>query len=109
MTGTGFPHSEISGSMPVSGSPELIAAYYVLRRLLMPRHPPCALHNLTTDLLSDQSAWLSVNLPSLFRLSKSNPGIRPGVSSDRVVENSELKGAATPATPEASTARLGGG
>ena len=43
----GFPHSEISGSEPVCGYPELIAAYHVLHRLLLPRHPPCALSSLT--------------------------------------------------------------
>jgi hypothetical protein len=39
----GFPHSEIHGSALVGSSPRLIAAYYVLHRLLMPRHPPNAL------------------------------------------------------------------
>ena len=39
----GFPHSEIRGSKPICGSPRLIAAYRVFRRLLVPRHPPCAL------------------------------------------------------------------
>ena len=39
----GFPHSEISGSVPVCRSPELIAAYHVLLRLRKPRHPPFAL------------------------------------------------------------------
>ena len=29
-------------------SPELIAAYRVLHRLLMPRHPPCALISLNS-------------------------------------------------------------
>ena len=43
MTRDGFPHSGISGSTPASGSPKLIAAYYALHRLLLPRHPPCAL------------------------------------------------------------------
>jgi hypothetical protein len=43
----GFPHSGISGSTPVSGSPELIAAYYALPRLRAPRHPPYALPRLT--------------------------------------------------------------
>ena len=47
MTPIGFPHSDISGSMPVCGSPELFAAYHVLHRLLAPRHPPNALHNFT--------------------------------------------------------------
>jgi hypothetical protein len=46
----GFPHSEISGSMPVSGSPELIAAVHVLHRLWLPRHPPYALCSLTLSL-----------------------------------------------------------
>ncbi len=43
----GFPHSEIPGSMPACGSPGLIAACHVLPRLLLPRHPPCALSSLT--------------------------------------------------------------
>src|SRR5580700_179560 len=43
----GFPHSEIPGSMPACGSPRLIAACHVFHRLLLPRHPPCALSSLT--------------------------------------------------------------
>lgn len=39
----GLPHSEISGSIRVCRSPELIAAYHVLPRLQEPRHPPYAL------------------------------------------------------------------
>ena len=39
-----FPHSEIPGSMAICASPRLIAAYHVLLRLSVPRHPPCALH-----------------------------------------------------------------
>ena len=42
-----FPHSEISGSKIACISPKLIAAYHVLRRLLVPRHPPSALISLT--------------------------------------------------------------
>jgi hypothetical protein len=34
--------------MPACGSPKLIAACHVLLRLLLPRHPPCALSSLTT-------------------------------------------------------------
>src|ERR1700688_4229760 len=61
----GFPHSEISGSMPACGSPKLIAACHVLHRLLLPRHPPCALSSLTTKFTQHtQSA-------SGFRLSPS--------------------------------------
>ena len=43
----GFPHSEIAGSMDICSSPTLIAAYHVFHRLLVPRHPPCALISLT--------------------------------------------------------------
>ena len=43
----GLPHSEIPGSMDICSSPRLIAACHVLRRLLMPRHSPCALYSLT--------------------------------------------------------------
>ena len=50
MTGVcpaGFPHSDISGSMDICSSPKLFAAYHVFHRLSVPRHPPCALSNLT--------------------------------------------------------------
>ena len=43
----GFPHSEIRGSMDICSSPRLFAACHVFRRLLVPRHPPCALCCLT--------------------------------------------------------------
>ena len=39
----GFPHSDICGSMDICSSPQLFAAYHVFHRLLVPRHPPCAL------------------------------------------------------------------
>ena len=45
----GFPHSEICGSMDICSSPQLIAAYHVFHRLLVPRHPPCALLRLTAS------------------------------------------------------------
>ena len=46
-THAGFPHSEICGSMVTCTSPQLIAAYRVLLRLIWPRHPPYALTYLT--------------------------------------------------------------
>ena len=42
-----FPHSEICGSQDICSLPQLIAAYHVFLRLSVPRHPPCALSNLT--------------------------------------------------------------
>src|SRR5262245_16707789 len=47
MNPAGFPHSEICGSRAICASPQLIAAYHVLHRLLTPRHPPNALSSLT--------------------------------------------------------------
>ncbi len=46
----GFPHSEILGSQLDYQLPRLIADFYVLLRLQMPRHPPFALRNLTTKI-----------------------------------------------------------
>ena len=46
----GFPHSEICGSSDMCSLPQLIAAYHVFLRLLVPRHPPCALLRLTLQL-----------------------------------------------------------
>ena len=43
----GFPHSDIHGSKDICSSPWLFAAYHVFHRLLVPRHPPCALLRLT--------------------------------------------------------------
>ena len=51
MTGVfpaGFPHSDICGSKVICTSPQLFAAYHVFLRLLVPRHPPCALIRLTS-------------------------------------------------------------
>ena len=47
----GFPHSDICGSVDICSSPQLFAAYHVFLRLLVPRHPPCALISLTITLL----------------------------------------------------------
>ena len=46
---TGLPHSEILGLMRVCRYPRLIAAYHVLHRLPVPRHPPYTLCNLTEN------------------------------------------------------------
>ena len=44
---SGFPHSDICGSLDICSSPQLFAAYHVFLRLLVPRHPPYALIRLT--------------------------------------------------------------
>src|SRR5689334_24665445 len=43
----GFPIRASPGHWPFSASPGLIAAVHALHRLLVPRHPPCALPILT--------------------------------------------------------------
>ncbi len=47
----GFPHSDILGSQIVCISPGLFAAFYVLLRLLVPRHSPIALCSLIIILI----------------------------------------------------------
>ena len=63
----GFPHSEIPGSMDMCSSPRLIAACHVLRRLLVPRHPPCALSCLISSAVFYHSALYSVTAIKSFR------------------------------------------
>src|SRR3954466_3359369 len=46
----GSPIRTPSDQRSVGSSPRLIAASHVLHRLLVPRHPPCALNNLTNTL-----------------------------------------------------------
>ena len=61
----GLPHSDICGSKVICTSPQLFAAYHVLRRLREPRHPPYALirflfvHHLTTNF---SAPWLGLYL-----------------------------------------------
>ena len=55
----GFPHSDIPGSKPVCGSPELFAAYHVLHRHLSPRHSPYALSSLTIDMRTNAGARMA--------------------------------------------------
>jgi hypothetical protein len=70
----GLPHSDISGSTPVCGSPKLFAAYHVLHRLPMPRHPPHALSSLTITRLTLKTLQyyqiLTLSVTSRFKLSK---------------------------------------
>ena len=60
----GFPHSDICGSKVICTSPQLFAAYHVLHRLLVPRHPPYALSCL---ILSFPSPLARNNSQSCYR------------------------------------------
>jgi hypothetical protein len=73
-TTAGFPHSDILGSKAICASPGLFAAYRVLHRLLVPRHSPYALSNLTlagppdsiyAELVSQAQLW-SQKLSSFY-------------------------------------------
>ena len=56
----GFPHSEIDGSSNECFSPSLIAAFHVLHRLEVPRHPPFALSSLTIKFTHEQISLCSI-------------------------------------------------
>ena len=60
----GFPHSEICASSDICSYTQLIAACHVLRRLLVPRHSPCALNSLTYN-------WFSLKRSVLFFVNSS--------------------------------------
>ena len=66
----GLLHSDILGSKCVCHSPKLIAAYHVLRRLAMPRHPPCALSRLIVSSFRSHAlggGWAAA-LPPCFEM-----------------------------------------
>ena len=96
----GFPHSEISGSKPVRGSPKLIAAYHVLHRLSAPRHPPDTL--MALDCSHRQSAFSTclrlgvgdkphsgAKRPVLLQTHPEIPAVKPG--SRLVLEGSDFR------------------
>ena len=64
MTLCGLLHSDICGSMSACDSPQLFAAYRVLRRLPMPRHSPCALCSLTSFDLTTFAVSLCLDSPA---------------------------------------------
>jgi hypothetical protein len=86
----GFPHSEIPGSKPACGSPRLIAACHVLHRLLLPRHPPCALSSLTTKFTQHTAASPSLAMSSSRYPNVCHPDIKNAGHSERSEESAFL-------------------
>ena len=83
----GFPHSGIPGSRPACGFPRLIAACYALHRLLMPRHPPYTLSNLTS--FTSDTHDLCFGLFSCQRTTNPRVGLKPyhgGAERDRTAD-----------------------
>ena len=66
-----LPHSEIHGSLSTSYSPWRIAGSCVLHRLLVPRHPLCALISLTFIIFSNSTNFIYFSKIFLERLSLS--------------------------------------
>ena len=85
----GFPHSDISGSLDICSSPKLFAAYHVFHRLLVPRHPPCALLCLTAAIYS--VTWRSRVTTFVAFLSSYKQGslpVYPRMSCDGLISQS---------------------
>jgi hypothetical protein len=84
---SGFPIRKSPDQSLVAGSPGLIAGSYVLHRLLVPRHPPCALTNLaTTDVMLASTVQFS-------RCGRSRPSTPPAGASGRPgAEGCRLRG-----------------
>jgi hypothetical protein len=59
----GYPIRTSWDHSSVDNSPRPIAASHVLHRLLVPRHPPCALNNLTTKMLASTVQFSTNNHP----------------------------------------------
>jgi hypothetical protein len=74
----GFPIRTPWDHSSVDSSPRPIAASHVLHRLLVPRHPPCALSNLTTKMLASTVQFSTNTHPHPPRHSHHpTPGARP--------------------------------
>ncbi len=76
---SGFPIRKSPDRSLVADSPGLIAGSYVLLRLLVPRHPPCALNNLaTTDVMLASTVQFSrygrSRLPAALAGAAAGPG-----------------------------------
>ena len=71
MTRIGLPHSEIFGLKCICHYPKLIAAYHVLHRLLMPRHPSYARIRLAEEFYSrPYLVYVAISLSQTMQFSK---------------------------------------
>src|SRR5690348_17008194 len=82
----GFPIRTSPDQSLVADSPGLIAGSYVLLRLLVPRHPPCALINLATTDARVHYAVLKIRAVPATE--------SPRAPTRRTVSGDELRGAA---------------
>jgi hypothetical protein len=68
----------------VDSSPRPIAASHVLHRLLVPRHPPCALSNLTTKMLASTVQFSTNTQPAAHHHDPPHPHPPPGGTNQAV-------------------------
>jgi hypothetical protein len=74
----GYPIRTPWDHSSVDSSPRPIAASHVLHRLLVPRHPPSALDNLTTKMLASTMHISTNNQPQPHRHTTTTPTPPPG-------------------------------
>src|ERR671914_515866 len=89
----GFPIRESAGQRLFSTSPRLIAAVHALHRLLVPRHPPCALNILTVNRPPRGRPVISPFVWPTVRFSRSGEGATRGTPGP-VSQNSAALGRA---------------
>jgi hypothetical protein len=70
----GYPIRTPWDHSSVDNSPRPIAASHVLHRLLVPRHPPSALDNLTTKILASTMHFSTNNQPTTPTPHQTRPG-----------------------------------
>src|SRR5690242_10687761 len=118
---TGFPIRKSPDHCLVADSPGLIAGSNVLHRLLVPRHPPCALINLATTyrcsrpLCSSQDTGGPATKPAATAAGshgprKQEPGANPGrpvPSGPNSVLGQTTAAAAVPPLPEKRRTKIG--
>src|SRR5687768_14037059 len=85
---SGLPIRRSAGQWLFSASPRLIAAVHVLHRLLVPRHPPRALHILTVIRPTPRAVGPELVIPILhwpaMRFSRSGEARRRGLRRPRL-------------------------
>jgi hypothetical protein len=76
----GFPIRKSWSQRPVIDSTRLIADSHVLHRLPMPRHPPCALENLTTNMIN-------IHMSSIYNRKNQEPHTRRHARQVQIIRN----------------------
>jgi hypothetical protein len=95
----GYPIRTPSDHSSVDSSPRLIAASHVLHRLLVPRHPPCALKNLHTKTKNKRCSR------PLCRSQTTNPQPTPGAANPNPQQESRRYDTGRPRETTNQTAR----